>query len=75
MTQETDRQKFVRLATKRVNNAIKAIQLVGNLSNRSNYQYTEKDVERIFGALQSELKACRDRFASGSKQKSGFLLE
>ncbi len=69
MTEESDR---LRLATKRVNNAIKTIQLVGNLSNRSNYQYT---VERIFNALQSELKACRDRFAPGSKQKSGFSLE
>jgi hypothetical protein len=73
---ETDREKFVRLATKRVNNALKSIQLIGNLSNRGNYDYREKDVEKIFAALSAELKNCRERFqASGSKNRSGFTLE
>ena len=73
---ETDRDKFVRLATKRVNNALKAIQLIGNLSNRGNYEYAERDVERIFAALITETKSCRERFsASGSKSKTGFTLE
>lgn len=73
---ETDREKFIRLATRRVNNALKAIQLIGNLSNRGNYDYTEKDVEKIFAALTSEIKNCRERFsASGSKTKNGFSLE
>jgi len=73
---ETDRDKFIRLATKRVNNALKAIQLVGNLSNRGNYDFEDKDVEKIFAALTSEIKNCRERFsASGSKNKNGFSLE
>ena len=73
---ETDGEKFIRLATRRVNNALKAIQLIGNLSNRSNYDYSAKDVEKIFAALSVEVKNCRDRFqASGSKNKSGFTLE
>ena len=73
---ESDRDKFVRLATKRVNNALKTIQLIGNLSNRGNYEFTDKDVERIFAALSSEIKNCRERFgASGSKNKNGFSLE
>jgi len=73
---ESDRDKFVRLATKRVNNAIKTIQLIGNLSNRGNYDYTDKDVDRIFGALAAEIKICRERFASsGAKNKTGFSLE
>lgn len=73
---ETDREKFVRLAIKRVNNALKSIQLIGNLSNRGNYDYREKDVEKIFAALSAELKNCRERFqASGSKNRSGFTLE
>ena len=73
---ETDRGKFVRLATKRVNSALKCIQLIGNLSNRGNYDYQEKDVEKIFAALSAELKNCRERFqASGSKNRGGFTLE
>ena len=73
---ETDREKFIRLATKRVNNALKSIQLIGNLSNRGNYDYADKDIERIFSALTTEIKNCRERFsASGSKNKNGFSLE
>lgn len=71
-----DREKFVRLANARVNKAIKAIQLVGNLSNRSNYAYTEDDVNKIFRTLKTELNTCRQRFSNkvGAKDAS-FRLE
>lgn len=73
---ETDREKFVRLANKRVNTAIKAIDLIGNLSNRSNYDYTQEDAEKIFLALNKELKACRERFISaGGKRDIKFSIE
>ena len=73
---ETDREKFVRLANKRVNNAIRAIELIGNLSNRSNYDYTQEDVEKILLALSKELKACRERFLSASgNRETKFSLE
>lgn len=74
---EEDRAKFVRLATKRVNNAIKAINLIGNLSNRSNYDYTEEDVTKIFKALQGEINACKKRFYMASKSggKEIFSLD
>jgi len=72
-----DRAKFVRLATKRVTNALKSIQLVGNLSNRSNYDYTEEDVQKIFRALQEELNSCRRKFELATKRQSGtqFTLD
>lgn len=70
-----DREKFVTLATRRVNNALKAIQLIGNLSNKSNYDYTEADVEKIFTALNKELKSCRERFQLTSKNERQFKLE
>ncbi|RVK16995.1 hypothetical protein PWG15_36145 (plasmid) [Ensifer adhaerens] len=73
---ETDREKFVRLGTARVNKAIKAIQLIGNLSNKSNYSYEQADVEKIFRALTAEIKACRQKFESGSSQAdSQFRLD
>lgn len=72
---EKDREKFVELATKRVNNALKAIQLIGNLSNKSNYDYTEADVDKIFSALNREVKACRERFYPSGKNGHRFSLE
>jgi hypothetical protein len=57
-----DREKFARLATKRVSKALKAIQLIGNLSNKSNYDYTPQDVQKIFKALQDEVNLSRRKF-------------
>ena len=65
---ENDRKKFVVLANKRVNRAIKDIQLIGNLSNKSNYYYEDSDVDKIFRALNAELKACKQRFSKKGKQ-------
>lgn len=74
---ERDRQKFVELAGKRVSKALHDIQLIGNLSNRSNYHYTDEDVAKMFKALNSELKACRKRFelALNNRETSQFSLE
>ena len=53
---------FVRLAESRVRRALKDIHLIGNLSNRSAYAYTEEDVRKIFKALQREIDAAKARF-------------
>ena len=70
----TDRDVFVKLATKRVENAIKSISLIGNLSNKSNYDYRPDDVEKIFKALRRELNACKKRFEMASKAKHKILF-
>ena len=72
---ETPRDKFIRLATKRVNNAIKTIQLLGNLSNTSNYSYTHKDVEKIFKALDEEINKTKRLFISKERRSSQFNLD
>ena len=56
------RQKFVALANRRVNRAIRDLRLVGNLSNRSIYDFTEEDVKKILKVLQRELDSIRSRF-------------
>lgn len=73
MVRESDRQKFVQLAQARVNRALKDIQLIGNLSNRSNYDFTDDDVDKIFKALSQEITACRKRFEL-SKRKADAQL-
>lgn len=58
------RQKFVDLAEKRVNRLLKEIRLIGNLSNRSNYEFTEEDVRKMFSAIEGEVRQARKRFES-----------
>lgn len=71
------REKFVRLAEARTQKAVDAIHLIGNLSNPTNYSYSEKDVELIFRALNDALKDARSRFkASTVRDKtSTFRLD
>lgn len=67
------RDKFKELAEKRVNNALKNIQLIGNLSNANNYDYNEEDVTKIFKTLKEELQTAEARFKISNK-KSKFKL-
>jgi hypothetical protein len=72
---QTKRTKFVELCNKRVSNAIHAINLIGNLSSRSSYDYDERDVKKIFDTLEKELLSTRNRFEQKKETKQVFTLE
>lgn len=59
------REKFVELAEKRVTRTIKDLRLIGNLSNKNNYAYTESDVQKIVNALEQEVKNLKAKFSAG----------
>lgn len=74
-TAGTRHEWFVRLANKRVNAAIKALQLVGDLGNRTNYGYDDKEAAKIVWALQAERDQVKAKLtASCGKEKGGFSL-
>lgn len=76
MKNETKRAKFVRIAEARTNKIINMIQLLGNCSNQSLYEYTQKDVNKIFSAIQTELDEAKKRYSKQDSQKgSRFTLE
>lgn len=62
--------KFRELAEKRVNNAIKNIQLIGNLSNTGAYSYTEEEVKKIFKTLKEEISVAEAKFKSKGKNNN-----
>lgn len=68
------RERFRRLAEKRVNRTIKDLQLIGNLSNRSNYEYTGEEVEKILRVLEAELRKVRQTFSHKGRSESPFSL-
>ena len=69
---ETKREKFIRLAEKRVNSVIRELELIGNLSNKSNYDYDDNDVEKIIKTLKKAVIDLDSKFTS--KAKSNFKL-
>ena len=69
------REKFVDLAEARVSRAMQAIRVIGNLSNRSTYEYSDEDVRKIVKALSAELESMQARFrAPESKARPEFKL-
>lgn len=74
--EETKREKFVRIAEARTNKIINMIQLLGNCSNQSLYEYSQKDVNKIFNTIQIELDEAKKRYSKQNSQKgSKFTLE
>ena len=69
--------KFRKLAVARVNNAIRMLRLIGNLSNKSFYSYTSKDALKIINALQTELTVVKSKFQNpkGNRSTSEFSLD
>ena len=66
---ETNRERFVRIAEARTQKIIDMIELLGNCSNQYNYEYTQKDVEKMFSAIENALKASKSRFTTESANK------
>ena len=58
---ETKNEKFLRIATPRVNAIIDKLDILSNCAG-SNYEYTEEQVETMFQALRDAMDACYNEF-------------
>jgi len=75
MVENINRERFVDLAQKRVNKTVNDIRLIGNLSNKTNYSYSEEDVKKIYSALKTALDEMKVKFEiKGSEEKEIFRL-
>ena len=73
---ETKRERFVRLAEARTNKILNMLQLLANCANRSTYDYTQEDVDKIFSAIQTQLNETKKAFINSSqKEKKRFSLD
>ncbi|WP_419959480.1 hypothetical protein [Psychrobacillus sp. BM2] len=69
MAENKKREKFEELAEKRVTETLKKMRLIGNLSNRNNYDYTDEHAKQILSKLDEELKILRTKFSEGHREK------
>lgn len=69
---ETKRDKFIRLASARMNSALKQIRLIGNLSSKNNYEYTKADVKKMVDALKGSVDEMEKRFLNETKKNEDF---
>lgn len=62
-------ENFVRLAEARTNKIIDMVLLLGNLSNKTNYSYTNEQVKAIFDSIQQDLDETKQKFLEEPTQK------
>ncbi len=75
MSNETKRDRFVRIAEARTNRILDNLRLLGNCSSKQNYEYTDEDVKKIFGALEKELKLTKNKFLGVDEKEERFTLK
>lgn len=67
--------KFRELAEGRTTRALEAIRRIGNLSNRSLYEWEDVEVKKIIKALKDSVAEVERGFSTtSSKRDSGFKL-
>ncbi len=63
MSKEGKDERFKRVAEKRVQNIIKGIRSLSQLTNKKVYQWDDELLKRIWNAIELELESCKKRFA------------
>lgn len=70
MSKIDKRGNFLKYANKRLSNCVLSLKRLGNLSNRSYYEYKDSDQKIIFKILKNEIDELRRKFEQSSKQKN-----
>ena len=69
MEKETRHERFKRLASKRTNEILEKIRILGNCSNKSSYEYTEEEMNKIFSEIEKQLKLTKAKFLAGKRER------
>ena len=74
MENTTKRQRFENVASNRVQRILDTLQLLQNCSNKNNYEYTEKDVDKMLSEISSAVKDAKQAYIKelNKGNKSGF---
>ncbi len=61
------KDRFKRVASRRVENILNDIQSLSKCSNKNNYEYTEADVNKMLKAIKDEIKVLETLFKKNLK--------
>ena len=63
------KDNFKRIAARRTNELLKKIKILGNCGNRSHYDYTEEEVNKIFSEAEKKLREAKAKFSFPNRDK------
>ncbi len=66
---ETPEERFKRVAEARTNAILDKLRVLGNVSNRQIYGYSEEDIDKIFSVINKQLKGVRAKFNSHKPER------
>jgi len=69
---ESKSESFIRIAKPRVKAVLKSLRILGNCSNRNNYEYTSEQIESIELALTDSLNETIAKFTPSKEQQEAF---
>lgn len=67
------KERFKRLATSRTTDVLKRLQVLSNCSNRSAYEYSEEEINKIFSTIEKSVRDSKSKFYF-PKEKINFKL-
>lgn len=69
---ETKAMLFIRLGTPRIEKVLKALRILGNCSNKSNYEYTPEQVDKMSIRISEALEKTILKFHDTKKEQESF---
>lgn len=72
-TQENKKERFKKLGAYRTNEVLKRLKILGNCANRSAYDYSEEEINKIFLAIERAIRDSKLKFHY-PKKKINFEL-
>ena len=68
------RERFVRIAERRVNRVLDSLENLSKCSSRRNYDYKDEDVYKIFREIERKLKEVKFQFQAKGEKRKRFSL-
>lgn len=58
------RDRFENVAAKRTQKILDLLDILGNCSNKSNYEYNDDDIRKMFSAIENKTKSIKGNFGN-----------
>ena len=71
---EIKEERFKRIASRRVQEILGKLRLLGNCANKGNYSYSDEQIRKIFTAIDDEWKKVKSEFNKGKTKGKEFNL-
>ena len=69
---ESKSELFNRLGKQRIEKVLKSIRILGNCSNKSTYEYTQKQIDKMSSTLVQALEQMFNKFTQNKKESESF---